>query len=317
MRHSTSKMLAIAATSALIGMTIVSWAAGTVITGPVVVPNNSITFAKMQDIATARFIGRTTAGTGDPEALTGTQATAMLDTFTSGAKGLAPASGGGTANFLRADGTWAAPIGTGSLSISNAAVTTVNLPTEGTVDYFAATTGLSTPPRSIGSSSTVLFARREGGWIMRSFQFVYAGNSTFSNDTTTIGGTDKTNSASTEMFTATISSNTTCSRMFSVSSPTNGWGYSFTVPATTNSRTLKVYVGQFSDVITWTAHLVDGSAADVTTSTDSTSGAFIAKKITVTFKSAAPTDLVFTGFVTSRYTSDPNICFCAATVSEP
>jgi hypothetical protein len=37
----------------------------------------------------------------------------LLDTFTSGAKGLAPASGGGTINFLRADGTWAAPSGGG------------------------------------------------------------------------------------------------------------------------------------------------------------------------------------------------------------
>lgn len=35
--------------------------------------------------------------------------TALLDTFTSAAKGLAPASGGGTTNFLRADGSWAAP----------------------------------------------------------------------------------------------------------------------------------------------------------------------------------------------------------------
>lgn len=34
--------------------------------------------------------------------------TALLNTFTSTLKGLAPASGGGTANFLRADGTWAA-----------------------------------------------------------------------------------------------------------------------------------------------------------------------------------------------------------------
>ena len=37
--------------------------------------------------------------------------TALLNTFTSVLKGLAPASGGGTANFLRADGTWAAAAG--------------------------------------------------------------------------------------------------------------------------------------------------------------------------------------------------------------
>ena len=42
---------------------------------------------------------------------TPTQATATLDVVTSGAKGLAPASGGGSTNFLRADGTWAVPAG--------------------------------------------------------------------------------------------------------------------------------------------------------------------------------------------------------------
>jgi len=70
-----------------------------------------VTNAKLANMATARFKGRVTGGTGDPEDLTGTQATTLLDTFTSALKGLAPASGGGTANFLRADGSWAAPGG--------------------------------------------------------------------------------------------------------------------------------------------------------------------------------------------------------------
>jgi hypothetical protein len=64
--------------------------------------------------ATARFLGRLTAGTGAVEELTATQLTAQLDVFTSGLKGLAPASGGGTTNFLRADGTWAAAGGAGA-----------------------------------------------------------------------------------------------------------------------------------------------------------------------------------------------------------
>ena len=42
--------------------------------------------------------------------------TALLDTFTSALKGLAPASGGGTTNFLRADGAWAAPAGGGGVT---------------------------------------------------------------------------------------------------------------------------------------------------------------------------------------------------------
>jgi hypothetical protein len=70
------------------------------------IDNDAVTNAKLANMATATFKGRTTAGTGDPEDLTATQATALLNTFTDTEKGLAPASGGGTTNFLRADGTW-------------------------------------------------------------------------------------------------------------------------------------------------------------------------------------------------------------------
>lgn len=77
------------------------------------VADDQITNAKLANMATGTIKGRSTAGTGDPEDLTGTQATALLDVFTSGAKGLVPASGGGTTNFLRADGTFAAPPGGG------------------------------------------------------------------------------------------------------------------------------------------------------------------------------------------------------------
>lgn len=51
--------------------------------------------------------------TTTPSYFTPTQVTADLNVFTSSLKGLAPLSGGGTANFLRADGTWATPPGGG------------------------------------------------------------------------------------------------------------------------------------------------------------------------------------------------------------
>lgn len=44
---------------------------------------------------------------------TATAQTNLLTTFTSSAKGLVPASGGGTTAFLRADGTFAVPPGSG------------------------------------------------------------------------------------------------------------------------------------------------------------------------------------------------------------
>jgi len=77
------------------------------------IANSAVTNAKMANVSTSTIKGRASAGSGAPEDLTGTQATALLDVFTSTLKGLAPSSGGGTTNFLRADGTWAAPSGGG------------------------------------------------------------------------------------------------------------------------------------------------------------------------------------------------------------
>lgn len=74
------------------------------------IDNSSVTNAKLANMAESTIKGRAaSAGTGAPVDLTAAQATAILDTFTTSLKGLAPASGGGTTNFLRADGNWASP----------------------------------------------------------------------------------------------------------------------------------------------------------------------------------------------------------------
>lgn len=52
------------------------------------------------------FKGNNTGSTTNPLDLTATQLTAELNVFSSSLKGLVPASGGGTTNFLRADGTF-------------------------------------------------------------------------------------------------------------------------------------------------------------------------------------------------------------------
>ena len=78
------------------------------------ISTDAVTYARLQDVsATNRVLGRVTAGAGDAEEVTGTQLTVLIDLFTSALKGLVPASGGGTTNYLRADGTWAAPAGGG------------------------------------------------------------------------------------------------------------------------------------------------------------------------------------------------------------
>lgn len=73
----------------------------------------AVSFTKIQQIFDQRILGNVSGATANVNSLTGAQVTGMLNTFTDVAKGLAPASGGGTTNFLRADGAWAAPAGGG------------------------------------------------------------------------------------------------------------------------------------------------------------------------------------------------------------
>lgn len=76
------------------------------------VATNGIDFEKLQTVSTAIFAGRITAGTGDIEELTATQATSLLNAFTGdsgsgGTKGLVPApSSGDAGKYLDGDGTF-------------------------------------------------------------------------------------------------------------------------------------------------------------------------------------------------------------------
>lgn len=81
------------------------------------ITNNAITNAKLATMAAHTFKGNNTGSTGSALDLTQAQMTADLNQFTSTLQGLVPGSGGGTANFLRADGTWAAPSGGGGSTV--------------------------------------------------------------------------------------------------------------------------------------------------------------------------------------------------------
>jgi hypothetical protein len=118
------------------------------LTGPVISTGNAtsiaanvITNAMLSQVASQTFRGRTTAATGNVEDLTATQATAMLNSFTSASKGLVPASGGGTSNFLRADGTFAAPPGGNYRTLVTLGTDVVN--NNATANTLADVTGLS------------------------------------------------------------------------------------------------------------------------------------------------------------------------------
>lgn len=77
---------------------------------------SAVTLAKMANLPAHTRIGNNTGSSAVPLALTSTQETADLNLFTTTLQGLVPGSGGGTTNFLRADGTWSTPSGSGSVS---------------------------------------------------------------------------------------------------------------------------------------------------------------------------------------------------------
>lgn len=88
------------------------------------IANDAVSNAKAANMATQTIKGRTTAGTGDPEDLSATQATAILNTMvgdagSGGTKGLVPAPAtGDSTKFLRGDASWVTVSGGSGLSTS-------------------------------------------------------------------------------------------------------------------------------------------------------------------------------------------------------
>lgn len=105
------------------------------------IADNAITNAKLAQMPANTFKGNNTASTANAIDLTATQATAMLNTFTSSTQGVVPASGGGTTTFLRADGTFAAPTGIVYRNLVTLASDVVN--SNATANTLADVTGLS------------------------------------------------------------------------------------------------------------------------------------------------------------------------------
>src|SRR6516164_5702957 len=79
--------------------------------------------ARLANMASNTLKGNNTGLAAAPIDLTVAQVNAILPVFTSALNGLAPLSGGGTTNFLRADGTWTAPPGISTLTVGTTTIT--------------------------------------------------------------------------------------------------------------------------------------------------------------------------------------------------
>lgn len=127
--------------------------------------SNKVTNAMLATVATATFKGRTTAGTGNVEDLTSSQATALLSAFvgdsgSGGTKGLVPAPAtGDSTKFLRGDGTWASVSGTGDVvgpaSATDNAIVRFDSTTGKLIQNSAATIADTTGDITAGKYNTV------------------------------------------------------------------------------------------------------------------------------------------------------------------
>ncbi len=126
-------------------------------------------------MSTLTIKGNNTGSTANPQDLTVAQVNAILPVFTSSLNGLAPLSGGGTTNFLRADGTWAAPayptltslgIRTGQTSISSGATSQAVTfsSTLGTTSYAVTATMVNTTDTNVQFQPITVTAQSATGF---------------------------------------------------------------------------------------------------------------------------------------------------------
>lgn len=97
---------------------------------------NVVTNTKLAQMPASTIKGNVSGVTANATDLTGTQVTTLLDVFTSTLKGLVPFSGGGTTNFLRADGSWSPPPGSSTETDSKSLTIDAPTATENATMFF-------------------------------------------------------------------------------------------------------------------------------------------------------------------------------------
>src|ERR1035437_9164555 len=87
---------------------------------------NVVTNSNLSQMTANTIKGNNTGSTANAADLTVANVNAILPVFTSTLNGLVPLSGGGTTNYLRADGTWTAGSSGANTALSNLITTAIN-----------------------------------------------------------------------------------------------------------------------------------------------------------------------------------------------
>lgn len=94
--------------------------------GATLIGANVVTNAKAAQMAAHTFKGNITGSTANATDLTAAQLTAALNLFNTSLQGLVPPSGGSSAEYLSADGTFSTPTGTGIGTVTTVSVVSIN-----------------------------------------------------------------------------------------------------------------------------------------------------------------------------------------------
>ncbi len=245
------------------------------------IATNIIADADLVQIANGTFKGRATAGTGNVETLTSTQATSLLNTFTGSLKGLVPAptTTAGT-TVLFDNGTWSVPPGAGggdSINVNGLAVVDANFNkttpanTTGSIPVGFATSGSS--PASISASVDMadsFDARRQKPFMNAEFLSTSTGNMSEFLGAAIAAGTNTTTPAA-----ATLSS-THPGVVLARSSTTANSGYQYS----STLNLIRLGGGEQFDTVIWLPAAATGNSLrfgfqDSITSTAPVDGAYI------------------------------------------
>lgn len=302
------------------GTAITALTGDVVATGPgsvtATIQSNAVSNSKLAQMPTLTIKGNNTGGTANALDLTAAQVNAILPVFTSTLNGLVPFSGGGSTNFLRADGTWAAPTGTGGTVTSVALADSTGL--FNITGSPVTTSGTLTLSSFQSQSANRFFAAPNGSPGAPTFRLIVAADIPTLNQNTTGTASNITASSNSTLTTLTALSLPTSQLSGTVSLTTQVSG---TLPVanggTGQSSALTQYGVVYASSTTAMATTSAGTAGYVLTSNGSSAPTFQPSPATVssffassqvTTQSTAVTSTSFTTFSNSpAFTFTPSI----------